>query len=160
MLNLLNRFLSPYVVLGLAIALALALGAATLEHQRAKRFQAEAHRYKAANTQLLAAVEGKDKTILEQRESLDNWRTWAVQYRAKLLAATEQAERFDEQLTQTVRQLHHLRDKDHARPDCNAILNLDLAAVCPDTVRWLRERATDRLSGASGESAGSGTDTR
>lgn len=158
MLSLLNRFLSPYVVLGLMIALVLALGAATLEHHRAKRFQAEADRYKDANTQLLAAVDGKDKTIAEQRELLDRWRTWAEQYRARLQAAVDEAARSDDRLTQTVRQLNQLRDKDHARPDCNAILNLDLGAVCPDTVRWLRERAADRLSGASGTSAGPGTD--
>lgn len=145
-LKLIASRLGPYVVIGLAVMLIGALGTAAYQRQAAKRYEAqrqtalvERDAARADVRRLLESVASKDVVIDELEASLLEWQTRAA---ASILANEEAGKRAQEsqiQLNTARNRIRALSETDRGKPNCDAILEVDLAAVCSGRAAGLRQ---------------------
>lgn len=112
--------------------------------------------------QLLVALQSKDVVIQSLELAADLWRENAVKSAAAQVTAGNAAARYRSELAQAQSRISALSEKDRDLPDCQTLLDTDLAAVCPGTAASLREwakrglqRSSDNATGAGGAAAGS-----
>lgn len=106
--------------------------------------------------QLRAALDGKDGVIDQLNRALDNWKENATRATAAQLEAGKAALRYRNELSVANERLRTQRENDRALPDCQVLMDTDLAAVCPGTAASLREWAKRSLQRSADREAGAG----
>ena len=132
--------LSKYALPAMGIALAVAIGTATVQTARIGRLKAD-------NAVLDSLVSNKDALIDAQNKSAQEMIRAAAEDSAKLTAAGDRAVALSTELARERAKRNTAVEKDYALPDCRTLLETDLAAVCP--------AHAERVRGAAGRLPGS-----
>lgn len=147
-LSLLGGKFGIFILIAVGLLLLGSMGYGAYQHQRAERYQAEVEtkeaelKSKQRDVDILVGVtKNKDETIANQRETLTKWQEYATKKEAEVQLAAETARSNSKVLAEYNRQLRDLRSRDDALPECRKFMATDLALVCPDTARVLRDRA-------------------
>jgi hypothetical protein len=144
----------PRLSMYLAVALALALFGMAFHMQRAARFQAQARETAQVALTLRAALDAQNKVAEECNASAEALFAIATDQSKKVEAAVAIANTYRDQLIATREALQIQQETDRAIPECQALLGVDLVAVCPGYANGVRVRA--RLQGQSDKSPGAG----
>lgn len=156
---LLGRFL-PYIAGGLVLALLVTTGLWRFEAHRVTTVKGERDAALHQVTELTAAVSGKDSTIAALQASAEAWQKLATPAEA-MKAAADRVDAAAQQIEARSRALTPAEVKDHANPDCAALLAMDIARMCPGIAAGVRERAAHRVPGqASSGPSTSGAEGR
>lgn len=139
----------------LAAALLLALFGMAFHMERAARFKAQAASAAQVAVQLRAALDSQNKVAEECNKATENFVATEEAYAARVVEAVTLAKQYRDQLTATREALRIQQESDHAIPECQALLDIDLAAVCPGYANGVRVRA--RIQGQSDKSVGAGS---
>lgn len=137
----------------LTAALALALIGMGFHQQRAARFKAEAATAAQIALTLRAALDAQNLVAEECGKAAEElFRAEAAQ-RARVLEAVGLAKQYRDQLTATREALRIQQETDHAIPECQTVLDIDLS-VCPAYARGVRvrtgvQRQSDKGAGSS-----------
>lgn len=135
---------NPYLAGGLALIFAALITFAGCEHSNASAARADRDAMESARDYARDAATSKDVVIGALTQSRDAWKKLATPSEA-MDAAADRAELLEQQLRHTQADLDRLaREKDHAKPECAALLATDFERVCPAIARRLRERAEGR----------------
>lgn len=145
--------LQAYLVAGLALALLIACGAASCQSRRA---DSEHQQRLAVQSQLDTAVDANTSaidTVNAQARALKEWRDLAVTpaEAATAVAALNEALRLSYELNKAIEEA---KEKDRAKPDCEALLDADFERACPATARGLRDAAAGGHEDGDGRGAG------
>ena len=124
--------LSKYALPAMGVALAVAIGTATVQHYKIKNLQAD-------NAVLDSLVSNKDALIDAQNKSAQEMIRAAAEDGAKLLAAGNRADALNAELARERAKRNTAVEKDYALPSCRTLLETDLAAVCPAHAQRIRE---------------------
>ena len=149
MLGLITRFLGPKVALVIAGVAVLAIITAYVQSVRLGAAQTERDAQKAEVTRLLAADEGKERTIQALQGSITAIRAEADEQGEAMLAASKALKAKQAKINAQAAALAAAEATEYAKPDCQAILVADIATVCPLHADGLRKRAARGLSGPS-----------
>lgn len=113
----------------------------------------------ASIDQLQEAGKGKDDTITSLQKSVAEWKKLATE----APDLTGEIERLKDEARRRAAQLDALKrseEKDREKPDCAALLAMDIAAACPAIAAGVRDRARGGVPRPAGGSAGaSGSET-
>lgn len=153
-----NWILGPvlkYIAAGLLVALLLALAALKIQSNRLETRTDERDLAQREANQLRAAVSGKDDTIAALQSANEQWRALSIPADAMNQAA-ERTEKAAKLIEDRTRALTPSEVRDHANPDCAALLALDIARSCPGHAFSVRQRARGGLSGPAGGSPEAG----
>ena len=126
--------LSKYALPGLALALTIAIGAATIQHYKIQRLKAD-------NAVLDSLVGNKDALIDAQNRSAQEMIRAAAEDSAKILAAGNRADALNAELARERAKRNTAVEKDYALPNCRTLLETDLAAICPAHAERVRGAA-------------------
>jgi hypothetical protein len=144
---MISALLSKYALPTLAALLAVALAAVAVQTARVGKFKAEARAATDEVTQLVAAAESTEKTI---KVLTDATRGLAEEAQRQLdaanLAASRLAER-DATIRKQAADLAAAEATEYDKPDCQALLALDIAGSCPAHADGVRQRARRDLQG-------------
>ncbi len=143
---------TPQMLGGLGVALLLSLGFNGCQYKRNAVVKLERDTARNDLTQAQAAIKGKSAVIDDQAAALKQWRTVAAQGAVRAMQAGDRAEQRGSELRDVRAALRERERADDALPDCDQLLEMDLASVCPAVAAGMRERARYRLPGsASGD---------
>ena len=131
----------PWVSIGLAAALLAAIGYAHFESSRVDELKLERDTARDQVQALATAAKGKDDTIAALQGAVEKWQKLA-QPSVDMLAAAERAAAAANDLEARSRALATREKADHAKPDCAALLALDIGAMCPAVADGVRVRAS------------------
>lgn len=146
----------PWVSIGLAVALLAAIGFGKYEASRAGELEIE--RNDARNqVQVLASTNAGNQTAIAALQgAVEKWQKLA-QPSVDMMAAAERAAAAAKDLEARSRALATREKADHAKPDCAALLALDIGGACPAIADGVRSRATSGgVQGQGGGGAGAG----
>lgn len=128
-----------YILLGGLASIALLFS--YIEHSRAEHYQAKARDAKSDATVAWRAAKDKERVIDKQSSELDRWKAVANTATKAQIEAIALADDYAAEVSKQSKEMTTLMEKDHAKPSCAALMAADYGSVCPDTARWLRERA-------------------
>lgn len=140
-------FLTPtrLALIGLAAVALAGLTWGSVEHQRAKRYQAEAEQAITTAKGLTTAVVSKDEVIAKQLAQARAMMETISEQNLRIKAAGHRIEEMTEDMRARSRRLRELEETDRANPDCRALLDTELDRVCPAIASGVRERANRSL---------------
>lgn len=133
-------------------AVILLLAAATVtEFERAGKFKLAAETAQKENAGLLEAIKSKDDVLDRYEVEAKAAQKLASDQKAALDRAAENAGDLALELAKTRHELDLKEEADHAIPECQKLLDTDLA-VCPNISHSLLDRASRSLQGSSARS--------
>lgn len=160
MFNFVTTKLLMWVCAVLAAALLITGTLAGCEHHNAGAARAERDAARSQRDTALDANVSNVETIATQRRALNEWRSLQVTpEEAALSIAAHQA--LVNKVLELAGELNQAKEKDSARPECEALLDADFERACPATARGLRnlegghQDGDGRGASAGGEAAGS-----
>lgn len=139
--------LTKYLTAGLGVALLGALAFGAIQTSRVGTVKAEKRALEIEYGDLLESTIGKDTTIERLETAVAALRLAAQADQDRLRVAATAIVSYRDILAARDAQLDDLSRGDYDKPDCAALLAMDIAAVCPGVARSLRERAEGRLPG-------------
>lgn len=145
---------SLYPIAGLGAALLASLAFGGCQYQRAERYQEQVTGVRNELVQAQAAIKGKSAVIEDQSAALKQWRTVAALGAVRAMQAGDRAELRASELRDVRAALRERERADDALPDCDRLLEMDLASVCPAVASGMRERARYRLPRPAGGDPG------
>ncbi len=146
-----------YLMGVLAGALLGALALVAIQTSRVGRYKAELDSTLTENMRLQEAAIGSEQTIERQAKSIAGILEAARQQGEALVAAVATLKARDAMIEKQSADLAAAEAADHALPECQALLNLDLARLCPAHADSVRKRAAGRLSGSNSRGSDPGT---
>lgn len=154
---MLSKYLLPKYLLPIAAGATVLLGiATTVQTYRLEAARTRADIADAETGRLRIAALGSEETITRQQEALEAFRKAAIADHAAVSAAARALDAYKGVMKAQADRLAELEAQDYDNPDCNALLALDLARVCPAHASGVHQRAA---GGVPGSSAG-GADPR
>lgn len=145
-----------YGIAGIVLLFVIALGWGGCAQQQATKYKGERDKAQGELVQASAALEGKEAVVTDLRSALASWQASAERLEAAARVAGDRAEAAEAARIALAKDLRvRERANDHV-PGCAEFLATDLAAVCPDRARGVRERAAASLPGQGGGEAGAG----
>lgn len=140
-------FLSRYALPVLAGALLVAIGAASIQTARVGMYKVKASAADAEVTRLVEAAAGSEETITALSASLLALRKEAKAQGEAMKTAARALEEQEARISKQAAALAAAEAKDYEKPDCQALLETDLAAICPAHADSVRKRAARGLPG-------------
>lgn len=137
--------LFKYLSAGLGVALLVALAAVSVQTSRLGTVKAERRALENEHASLADACQDKDVTITQLEDAVSTLRVAAVKDAERLRVAAVAVGSLRDILRARDAQLDNIERGDYAKPDCAALMGMDLALVCPGIARSLRERAEGNL---------------
>ena len=132
---------NPWLLGSVAAILIAALTFGGCEHRNAGAARVERDQARASLATALHANETNQVTISKLEDALKHWVALATPS-GESVAAGAQAEADRAELLKTREKLDRLaREKDNAKPDCDALRAIDFQRLCPARAQRLRERA-------------------
>jgi hypothetical protein len=116
-------------------------------YQRAERYQNERDEFRRDNVRLLADVQSKHDVITELEAGLLQWQTRANESAAASQKAGDRADRYASDLRVARSRISALIEQDKGKVECDALLELDIAAACPGHAERVREWSRRSVAG-------------
>lgn len=145
--------ISKYLLPIAAGAAALLAVATTVQTYRLDAARTRADVAAAEAGRLRIAAAGSEETIVKLRDSLAALRADAVAQSNAIAAAANALDAYKQVIAAQADRLTELEAKDYDKPDCQALLDADLAAVCPAHADGVRKRAAGGLQGSPARGA-------
>lgn len=133
--------ITKYALIAAGVVAAAALAGAGVQTLRLKAANASLSEANAEVNRLKDAAAGSERTIQTLQGSLTAIQAEGDRQAAAAAAAAERAVRAAAERDRARAALDAAKRTDYAKPDCAALLALDLASVCPAHADSLRKRA-------------------
>lgn len=148
-LKFLSGPLGLYAVMAVGVLLVGSISYGMVQNANAARYQVERDSAQAEATRLQVSVDSKEGVINKLQDALTEWKEAARSADAAQKDAANRAEEYRLNLNASNAKLRTQSEKDRALPDCQKLLSVDLAVVCPGTAAGVRARTKHRLQGST-----------